>query len=61
MKIYTDLREIKNWNTKYLSRSESNTDALRVNLLDNSETTQTEKIHRPNSTRQNGLKPQYKH
>jgi hypothetical protein len=33
-----------------------------MNLLDNSEIvpTQTEKIHRPNSTRQTWVKPQYK-
>jgi hypothetical protein len=48
----TVLSEINKRNTKYLNKLESHTNALAVNLLDNSETTQTEKIHRPNSTRQ---------
>jgi hypothetical protein len=33
------LSEIKKWNTKYLRKLEDHTDALAVNLLDNSETT----------------------
>jgi hypothetical protein len=56
----TVLSEIKKWITKYLNKLENHANALAVNLLDNSETTQTEKIHRPNSTRQTWVKPQYK-
>jgi hypothetical protein len=56
----TVLSEIKTWNTKYLSKSENHTNALAVNLLDNSEITQTEKIHRPNSISQTWVKSQYK-
>jgi hypothetical protein len=35
------LSEIKKWNTKYLRKLENHTNALAVNLLDNSETTHT--------------------
>jgi hypothetical protein len=35
----TVLSEIKKWNTKYLRKLENGTNALAVNLLDNSETT----------------------
>jgi hypothetical protein len=35
----TVLSEIKHWNTKYLRKLENHTNALTVNLLDNSETT----------------------
>jgi hypothetical protein len=35
----TVLGEIKKWNTKYLTKLENRTNALAVNLLDNSETT----------------------
>jgi hypothetical protein len=35
----TVLSEIKKWNTKYLRNLENHTNALAVNLLDNSETT----------------------
>jgi hypothetical protein len=56
----TVLSEIKKWNTKYIRKLENHTNALAVNLLDNSETTLTDKIHRRNSTRQTWVKPQYK-
>jgi hypothetical protein len=36
---------------KYLRKFENHTNALAVNLLDNSEPEQTEKIHSPISTR----------
>jgi hypothetical protein len=54
MKIYmnTVLSEIKKLNTKHLRKLENHTNVVPVNLLDNSETTQTENIHHPNSTRQ---------
>jgi hypothetical protein len=42
--------EIKKWNTKYLRKLENHTNALAVNLLDNSETTHKLKRYRPNST-----------
>jgi hypothetical protein len=58
--LHTVLSEIKKWNTKYLRKLGNHTNAVAVNLLDNSETTQTEKIHRPNSTRQAWVEPQYK-
>jgi hypothetical protein len=47
----TALSEMKMENTKYsyLRKIENHTNALAVHLLDSSETTQTEKIHRPNS------------
>jgi hypothetical protein len=48
----TVLSEIRKWNTKCLRTLENHTNALAVNKLDNSETTQTEKVHRPNSTRE---------
>jgi hypothetical protein len=35
----TVLRDIKKWNTKYLRKLENHTNALAVNLQDNSETT----------------------
>jgi hypothetical protein len=35
----TVLSEIKKWNAKYLRKLENHTNALAVNLLDNSETT----------------------
>jgi hypothetical protein len=35
----TVLSEIKKWNTKYLRKLENHTNAVAVNLLDNSETT----------------------
>jgi hypothetical protein len=45
------LSEIKKWNTKYLRKLEKQTNALAVNIPDNSETThKSEKVHRPNST-----------
>jgi hypothetical protein len=34
----TELSEIKKWNTEYLRKLETSTNALAVNLLDNSET-----------------------
>jgi hypothetical protein len=46
------LSEIKEWNTKYLRKLGNHINALGVNPLDNCETTQTEKIHSLNSTRQ---------
>jgi hypothetical protein len=49
LQMNTVLNEIKKWNTKHLRKFEYHTNALAVNLLDNSETTQTEKIHHPNS------------
>jgi hypothetical protein len=36
----TALSEVKKWNTKHLRKLENHTNALAVNLLDNSETTQ---------------------
>jgi hypothetical protein len=48
------LSEIKEWNTKYLRKLEKPYKALTVNLLDNSETTQTKKIHHLSG------KPKYK-
>jgi hypothetical protein len=36
----TVLSETKKWNTKHLGKLENHTNALAVNLLDNSETTQ---------------------
>jgi hypothetical protein len=39
LQINTVLSEIKKWNTKYLRKLENRTNALAVNLLDNSETT----------------------
>jgi hypothetical protein len=41
----TVLSEIKMWNTKYLRKLENHTNALAVNLLDNSETTQILEIY----------------
>jgi hypothetical protein len=35
----TVLSEIKKWDTQYLRKPENHTNALAVNLLDNSETT----------------------
>jgi hypothetical protein len=55
LQMKTVYSEIKKWNTKYLRKLENHTNALAVNLLDNSE-----KIHRPNSTRQTWVKSQYK-
>jgi hypothetical protein len=37
--IKTVLSEIKKWNTKHLRRLENHTNALAVNLLDNSDNT----------------------
>jgi hypothetical protein len=48
----TVLSENIKLNIKYLRKLENHSNALGVNLLDNSGTTQTEQIHRPNSTRQ---------
>jgi hypothetical protein len=39
LQMNTVLSEIKKWNTKYLRKLENHTNALVVNLLDNSETT----------------------
>jgi hypothetical protein len=39
LQMNTVLSEIKKWNTKYLRKLENHTNALAVNLLDNSETT----------------------
>jgi hypothetical protein len=39
LQINTVLSEIKKWNTKYLRKLENYTNALAVNVLDNSETT----------------------
>jgi hypothetical protein len=39
LQMNTMLSEIKKWNTKYLRKLENHTNALEVNLLDNSETT----------------------
>jgi hypothetical protein len=55
-RIYEDLQmntvfsEIKKRSTKCLSKLENHTNALAVNLLDNSEIIHRLKIHRPNST-----------
>jgi hypothetical protein len=35
----TMLNEVKKWNTKHLRKLENDTNALAMNLLDNSETT----------------------
>jgi hypothetical protein len=39
LQVNTVLREIKKWNTEYIRKLENHTNALAVNLLDNSETT----------------------
>jgi hypothetical protein len=39
LQMNTVLNEIKKWNTKYLRKLENHTNALAVNLIDNSETT----------------------
>jgi hypothetical protein len=41
----TVLSEIKSWNARYLRKLENNTNALAVNLLENSETTHRLKIY----------------
>jgi hypothetical protein len=45
LQMNTVLSEIKKWNTKYLRKLGSHTNALAVNLLDNSETTHRLKIY----------------
>jgi hypothetical protein len=59
--LNTVLTEIKKCNTKYLRKLGNHTNALAVNLVDNSETTyRLKKIHCSNFTRQDWVKPQYK-
>jgi hypothetical protein len=51
------LSEIKKWNTKYLRKLENHTNALAVNLLDNSETTHRLKRYTVLTARQTWVKP----
>jgi hypothetical protein len=59
LQVNTVLSEIKKWNTKYLRKLENYTNALAMNILDNSEITYRLKRYTV-LTRYTRVKPQYK-